>query len=137
MLGLAVMLSQPDPTVNWSSFETRMDDAFDRLQFQVLSRSTCDPDLVAVPYSVLWHPRRWRFSDSVRVTTGFPDGAERYIVARGQSSPIECCVRYVDGRASAIDIRPSSHVDANRLRSDLASRFPGLCIRLTPSLNAP
>lgn len=131
MLGLAAVLFQPDPTVGWASFQTSLDDAFDRLQFKVLERSSCDPNLVAVPYSVRWHPRHWHFSDSVREITGLPDGAERYIAARSQGSPIECSVRYVDGRASAVNIRASSEVDADNLRLELTTRFPGLCIRIT------
>ncbi|MDB6151527.1 MAG: hypothetical protein JWQ44_2975 [Chthoniobacter sp.] len=130
ILGMLVLLNR-DPTVEWSSFTPRLSETFQRTGFTTLALSSCSPDQVAVPFTVRWHPRRWR-SEHTLFVTGFPNAAEHYTVAGKGSSQIECFVRYLDGRASAIDIR--SHLRdapvADILSAALRTQFPRLSIHL-------
>jgi hypothetical protein len=130
VVGMLVLLNR-DATVEWSSFTPQLSETFQRSGFTTLALSSCSPDKVAVPFTVRWHPRRWR-SEPALSAAGFPNSAEHYTVVGQGSSEIDCFVRYLNGRASAIDIRSSLRDApvADVLSAALAAQFPRLSIHL-------
>ena len=122
---------QPDPSIEWPSFQARLRQMFVRSGFITVQEKSCGADQVPLPLSVRWHPRRWFVEAPALAITGFPNSAELYTVSlNGQSA--DCFVRYVDGRASVIDVRgDSANQDAAViLHSNVAQEFPKLPIRM-------
>jgi hypothetical protein len=58
----------------------------------------------------------------------FPDGAERHVVTDNGTAEIQCFVRYLDGRASYIDLRcdRSQEPVARSVRASLSEQLPRL-----------
>ena len=132
VLALAFTLKR-DPSVEFGTFQQQLRDTFQRSGYTTLAHVSCSPQGVPLPLAIQWHPRRWHQEGSVQMVIGFPNGAEYYTVTLDGSSMLDCFVRYLDGRASFIDIRASGaqHLAATALRSTLAQQFPGLPIKLT------
>jgi len=128
--GIAFVL-QRDPSIDWSSFQTRLRQTLTREGFITLEETSCDMDQVTLPLSMRWDPRGWFGITSGNVVTGFPNSADRFMVSLNGRS-VDCYVRYVEGRASVIDVRSDS---ANQgvaaiLHSKLTEGFPRLPIRM-------
>ncbi len=77
-----------------------------------------------------FHARPSPVAPHVYVATGFPNSADLYKLIMNGSLPIDCFVRYVDGRAAVILIRSQATEEpvARILQSTLAREFPGLTI---------
>jgi hypothetical protein len=102
-----------------------------RSGFITVQEKSCGAEQVPLPLSVRWHPRRWFVEAPARAMTGFPNSAELYTVSlNGQSA--DCLVRYVEGRASVIDVRSrfTNQSAASILSSNLTKEFPTLPIRM-------
>lgn len=129
-LALIVVL-QSDPAVQSDVFQARLSGTFLRNGFTAVSAKTVNSDHVALPHSVRWHPRHWY--RKISVMTGFPDRAEHYTVTRDGSAMIDCFVRYIDDRASFIEIKTTTpqRLVAMDMQSALDQQFPGLPIKLT------
>ena len=134
VIALALVFTlQRDPSVEFGTFQPQLRDTFRRSGYTTVTEASCSPQRVPLPLAIQWHPRRWHHESSVQMAIGFPNGAEYYTVTQDGSAMLDCFVRYLDGRASFIDIRASGaqHLAATALRSTLAQQFPGLPIKLT------
>ena len=131
-LVLAFILRR-DPSVESGAFQSQLRDTFRRGGYTTVAEASCSPQQVPLPLSTQWHPRRWHREGSIHMAIGFPNGAEYYTVTQDGSSLLDCFIRYLDGRASYIDIRAraAQKSAAVALRSTLAHQFPGLPIKLT------
>ena len=131
-LALAFIL-QRDPSVEFGAFQSQLRDTLRRSGYTTMTEASCSPQQVPLPLAIRWHPRRWHHEGSFQAVIGFPNGAEYYTVTQDGSSMLDCFVRYLDGRASYIDIRARAAQlsTATALRSTLAHQFPGLPIKLT------
>lgn len=128
---LGAVIFRRDPAVERASFQPRLRDALKSNGFTTIAEATCGADQVSLPLLVEWHPRHWGTKRSTQTGIGFPDAAERYTIAQHGGSALDCFVRYVDDRASIIQIRASrgEEVVAGNLRSSLVREFPGLPIK--------
>jgi hypothetical protein len=135
LVAVVAFVLQPDPSVDWVSFQSRLHETLKRNDFTIVEERTISSEAIPLPLSVQLHPRCWLSQNKhpgVIVEIGFPDGAEDYAVIRGGSSVLHILVRYVRGRASVIHIRPTVPKSAAKtLRFTLEQQFPGLPIKVT------
>ncbi len=126
---VAVILLQKDPSIQYSTFDPHFVLVLHQANFQTLRESTRPSEEVALPLRIKCIPHYW-FRKSPTLAIGFPDSVMRYGLVRGDAGPVECLVRYLDGRATCIDIRYPNGQEAlaSTLRDTLGQEFPGLPI---------
>lgn len=129
----AAYFLQPDTSIDHTSFQPRFSAACRSANFYATEQSMRSADDVPFPWSLRPQRRSPTRDSGIQFAIGSPDAAEHYKLATGDSPPVDCFVRYFDGRAAfiAIHARPSEAATARTLRSALSREFPGFTITLT------
>jgi hypothetical protein len=133
LLGLAAAyFFQPDTSIDYSTFEPRFSAAFRSADFHAVERASCSGEQVPFPLTLRPHRRPSTGDPRIHLGIGFPDSADHYKLATDSLPPLDCFVRYFDGRAAFIAIRAHSSQAsvARALQSALAREFPGFTITL-------
>ena len=128
----AAYFFQPDRSIDYASFQPRLEAAFRSGGFTTVELASCSGERVPFPWSLRPPPRRSHSLSGIHVAIGFPDSAYHYKLVSGGSPPFDCFVRYSDSRAAFIAIRAhAAQAGAARaLRATLAQEFPRFTITL-------
>ena len=133
MIAIAVGFSfERDPSISADTFVPQLRQAVKRAGFTLVREEAASKESVPLPITVRWHPRRLHSESEPSVTPQTADGADHLGLVRDRTSPVECFVRYLDGRAQFLLIRAKSNdsLAAANLRTALAKAFPDFPIEL-------
>ena len=132
---IAVLITfslQSDPSIDASAFEPRFREAARAAGLSVVNESNASKVELDLPWTVEWHPRRWKTRIANRPESGIDDGVDHYGLAGGKASRVDCFVRYLDGRVQVIAVRPINGdlFAAGEMRVALNRQFPKIPVKL-------
>lgn len=130
-LGL-VFSTRQDLSVGATDFESKLRAAMKRQSFSIVNEEEVSQEELSLPVLVRWHPRRWGQKTLSQEVATHPDGVLRIGLVRDGTSRVDCFVRYLDGRAQAVEIRAEQKQTraGTEFRSVLTQEFPSLPIKL-------